>query len=50
MVVADGIQQHDGVAAFIDDQTPEVFNRVGEWKLSQYATQRSVETLSHAPS
>jgi len=47
IVAADGIQHHNGVASLFDDQAPEVLDRVGEWQLRQYVTQRCVETLSH---
>jgi len=45
LVVADGIQQDDCVAAIFDDHAPEVFDRLCEWQLRQYVRQRCVKTL-----
>jgi len=45
LVVADCVQEHDGVASFFDDHAPEVVDGLCEWQLRQYVRQRCVEAL-----
>ena len=46
VVGVDGVQQHDGVAAFFDHHAPEVGDGFSERQLRQYVRQRRVKALS----